>query len=381
MRPLDRPRRLVMAVLVVMFFQILQLIGHLWVVWGLTRPGPGEAGHGWRRLARLLALPGAALPMAGAPIWSALVMNLIDERVWAWVDPAVALAGACGLLAALCLEPLARHMGRVFSGEALSAVRGCVRRSQLLFALQAAAPVALFAVLRAEAVSGMGAMLTSSAAAPSVLLSLLLGLAGFAQLLGAGRAVGRLDAPAPDATTPRLTRWRTALVDAGLRLEATPAGFCAEGFARGLPVQVVLDTSRAPAPGTLTVLLPALAATHPRLRITARDPGEPAGVALADPILARLVRLRGVSAATAGALVADLHDALLDVVQGLPGAALSEGRLTVPLALQPGAESAGVDLDDALERCLVLAEALEARAAPAPEPSRQPAAAPVRPPS
>jgi hypothetical protein len=359
------PKRRVWPVLIAsLLFQMIQLVGHVWIVWRLTRPHEGATeGQGARRLARLLSPLGAILPVAVMPLWFS-VMSVIDERAWALVNPQVvgALLATIGVMSSL--EPLRRHLRRVFQGDARRAVLRPLHRAMGLFAIQGLVPAVLFVVLRAESVGGMGTLLSPIVAGPSALIAMAAGFGGWLMMLRLGATVGRLPVPEPGGTTPRLTRWRRALQEQhGLTVQPSHTGFTTDGRLSGLPATLWVDLSRHPASGELVVHLPALAATHPRLQIRARATDEPAGVALTDPILSRLVRIRGVSAAVANALVADLHDALLDVVQGLPGSALRAGRLVVPLELRPGEPEAGVDLDDAIARVTELAAALEDRAA------------------
>ena len=345
----------------------VQIAGHLFVVWRLTpRHGAGGPGHGARRLARLLSPLGAALPVAAIPLWFGVVGSL-GGPTWARVDAQVGAAVLAGAAALASLVPLRRHLRGVLRGAERAAALAPLHRAMAALAVQALAPAALFAVLRAEAISTMAARVSPTVAVPSALLAAVAGLACWLYVVRLAGVVGRLPVPEPRGTTPRLTRWRAALQGAhGLTVSPTDGGFSTEGRIGGLPCTLWVDLSRHPAAGELVVHLPGLAATHPRLVIRARGPGEPAGVALRDPILSRLVWVRGVPGETADRLVADLHDLLLDVVQGLPGASLTAGRLTAPLGLWPADPAAGVDLDDALARVVGLAAALEARAAPGP---------------
>lgn len=359
--PRSRSTQLLVASIV---FQLVQIVGHAWIVWRLTRPSPGApSGHGPRRLARLLSPLGAALPVAVMPLWFSVVES-IDARLWQIINPTVVATVLASGVAVASLVPLRRHLRGVFGGADREAVLRPLHRAMGLFALQGFVPAVLFAVLRAEAVGGMGVMVSPSIAVPSALLAMVAGCGGWLYMLRLGGVVARLPVPEPGGTTPRLTRWRRSLQDDhGLMVRPSHAGFTTEGRLGGLPATLWVDLSRHPASGELVLHLPAIAATHPRLQIRARVPDEPAGVALADPILSRLVRVRGVSGAVATGLVADLHDELLDVIQGLPGSALQAGRLVVPLELRPGEPTQGLDLDDALARVTELGLALEGRVA------------------
>jgi hypothetical protein len=354
-------------VLISLLLPVLQTVWHAWIVWRMTRPqGTGSEGQGARRLARLLAPLGALLPVVVAPVLIGVSTNIAWEPGGV-VAPLVAGVMLAAAVVVASLEPLRRHLRRVFKGDAQRTVLRPLHRAMTLFGLQGALTALVFLFLRAETVTGLSPTLTPAVVTGlSALIAMATGIGGWLMILRLGVAVARLPVPEPGGTTPRLTRWLRALQEPhGLDVvfQDAHAGFTAEGRLDGLPATLWVDLSRHPASGELVVHMPAFAASHPRLLIRARDAGEPPGVPLADAILSRLIRVRGVSPAVANALVADLHDPLLDVVQGLPGSALRAGRLVVPLTLRPGEPQAGVDLDDAIMRAVGLSSILEARAA------------------
>ena len=305
----------------------------------------------------------------GVPVWSALLwlggMSLVAS---AYLDQGLggglpgfgigfAMNAAIAGITAVGLFPLRRHLARVFGGDLGNRLQKCLGRAQWLtigMGVLPAIPAYLLPMQPHPALAPVGTLV-----ALGMVWALFVAVP--TPLLWVCRDIAALAMPAPGETTPRLTRWRTRLLDCGLALETTEAGFSVDGFSEGILVEGQVDLSRAPAPAELCLTLPALAAALPRLTLTARGLDEPQGIPLVDPILARLVRLRGLPAEQAGALVDGLHEEVLDVLQGLPGARISKGRLKVRIELFPGLEDKGPDLDDALERCVRLAASLEAR--------------------
>ncbi|MEC7946479.1 MAG: hypothetical protein VX265_02860 [Myxococcota bacterium] len=354
------------------------------------RPAPGHAGT----LSRAMARRPAAGRGLGLPVWIAgLVATLMRGAfqrsgslapaagaVLSSVAPVAGLVAMAFLLpapqesvilgglmmglafaTAIGLVPVRRHLENTFSGSPGAGLQRSLVQVQGFAMLLGG-----FEWLAVHA--RQQGLLVADELAPSLSMGLLWGvhLAGhlivMPMLLARGcREVVRIRAPASGETTPRLMRWRMALLERGLMLRPTAAGFSMEGFCDGILVQGQIDLSRAPAPGVLWLTLPVTAAAHPRMTLAARELDEPPGIPLSDPILARLVRLRGVPNAQANALVDELHEEILDVVRGFPGAEITRGRLQMAVGLLPGLEEEGPDLDDALDRCIRLAAAMEAR--------------------
>lgn len=132
-------------------------------------------------------------------------------------------------------------------------------------------------------------------------------------------------------------------------------GYRLMGRRGGVPVQLAWTASDPRDPGQTTLDLALSVVLPADLRVVARAPGAPGGLALGDLILDRTVRAEGADVDVLRALLArdDLRPLLLDLLHGAPGARLEGPRIRLVVE-GPDPDALLVHLDAAAElaRCL-----------------------------
>jgi hypothetical protein len=165
---------------------------------------------------------------------------------------------------------------------------------------------------------------------------------------------------APAVAAPRAPLdWAGILGDLGFEVTEMDGGVLARGRERGLAVAI--DILQARQPQRLTVRVSTAAPALSTLVITARG-DQDADVALSDPILARMIRVSGVTPARAAALLEDAHEPLFAVLHGHEDARVGGGDVAAVVDGE-GGPLALTDLDRALGDATALARHLITRAA------------------
>lgn len=257
---------------------------------------------------RRIALLGgvAALIPIGAPL---VAMAATHPARVSWAAVGVGLAA----LSTLGHAALGRHLRRLDVGTAA--------RRGLAVALSAArVPVAIG--LLAQELAHAPELVPPEGALPNGLV-LLAGLAWLDLGLGAlaatsivtlVRGAGSLRLPPASAFESAEQRcWQRLDRDPALTAERHAGGFLARGTIGGFPVAIDVLTVAEPTRMTVRVTLP----DHPdldKLEVVGRGE-EDADVPLSDPILQHMVRVSGVSAETAAALLEGLHEPLFEVLR------------------------------------------------------------------
>lgn len=302
---------------------------------------------------RLLALVGgiAALVPIGAPL-VAMAADHPARLPWAALGVGLAVLATAGHAA------LGRHLHLLEAGS--------VPRIAWAVALSGARiPVAL-ALLWLQQTP-----IPEVASADDALPAGLIWLAGLAWLdLGLGalaatsvvtlvRGAGWIRLPPPSEFETAEQRWWQRLDnDPTLTAERNAGGFLARGEIDGFNVAVDVLTSVTPTRLTVRVSLPpdpVLAA----LEVVGRGE-EDADVSLPDPILQRMIRVSGVSAADAAMLLEGQHEPLFEVLRAHEDSRVGGGCvIAVGDAVETDPDALGVDA--VLQPALRLAAALAAQ--------------------
>lgn len=185
---------------------------------------------------------------------------------------------------------------------------------------------------------------------------LLLSAVAAALAVSALRAAVPLRRPAPPVP-PVKVEWPRILDELDFDVDVMSTGALARGTISGFDVQV--DVLEVDASVRLTVRVATGAPALGDLTITARG-DQDADVALADPILSRMVRVSGVTPAEAADLLGDAHEPLFAVLHGHPAARVGGGSVTA-IAEPEGRPPNLADLDKAFRDATALARHLVQR--------------------
>ncbi len=331
-----------------------------WVLWRMAPLQHAADGRErrWQRRVRRWALPVAALLLfAGGPgfVWSlgtSGVLGHLGPTLPLLMVVAASLAATTGA----GLHAATRHVAGLV-GETAPATRAFSRARAALVG-----KVALAALVGGLGLLWLGGAPLGEAADPVFALiavfESLFSIAVPALVFVGGHRLASLPVPLlEDARSGRrVERWLHALRKRGLSSQRTAVGWALEGTIEGRPVLVDLDLARHPARLIVEVHAPALAAVAPGLEIRAGGQGEGA-VALPDPILGRLLSVDG--DARGGALLAERHGEVLDVVRAHPGSYVADGRVVLLGPCAPADEADTTELPVLVDKARALAAALD----------------------
>jgi len=330
-------------------FVQLAMLARIPLLFQRRLPGATHPRGGGGTLALLGAA--AALVPVGAPL-VALSPDDPDRVAWAWTGVALVLAALTGHAAvSLRLSRLeAGTRARRLAGPLLTVARAPLALCMLAMARapDASLPIAIPLFTR----------VTPEASTLAVLswLDLALGAAAAVAVVTLLRGEARVRLPGGVDARQVVERWQDRLgPDADIETQTYAGGIISRGTVGGRTVAVDLTTTRGAVRAIARVTLP----THPllvALRVVGRGE-EPPDIALADPILQRMVRVSGVSEEDASALIGDLHGPLFDVLHAHEDSRIG-GGCVVAVAEPDPRDPRAFSVEAVLGPALILAEAL-----------------------
>ena len=313
------------------------------------QPVPQTGSRGGGAIATIGSV--AALVPIGAPL-VALAGNDPDRITWAWVGLGLVVAAVLAH-AEVSLRLRRLQVGtraRRWAGTLLSTARipGALLLVQQALQPDAPLPITL------HVFDGL---------TPSV--ATVIALAWIDIALGAAAAVGVVtllrrerSARLPDKPHLRdiIAQWRSAIEARHmLQTRAYEGGSFSRGEIRGRPVDIHITEGLEGARILVRITLP----EHPlldALEVVGRG-DEETEVPLPDPILQQMIRVSGVSAEDAIALLGDLHGPLFDVLRSHEDSRVG-GGCVIHVADTNVADATASAVDAVLEPALALAEAL-----------------------